>query len=133
MPCFASKDDFPAVYKILWESFDPRADRLFSQSELLEEIEAGNVFVLRKNKEVAAVVTQEIYGKTAILRHIAVNNYLQGHGYGQSILRKYITHSTAMGFRKILLWTNIRNIRAHKLYQLQGFNLDDYMSDVYFI
>ncbi|WP_136637212.1 bifunctional helix-turn-helix transcriptional regulator/GNAT family N-acetyltransferase [Pseudooceanicola onchidii] len=72
---------------------------------------AGAVFVMEKTPEIAQ------------LRLLHVEAHARGLGLGGKLVDQCLTFSTAVGYRRIELWTNDVLTAARKIYQSRGFEL----------
>ncbi|ESR26905.1 bifunctional helix-turn-helix transcriptional regulator/GNAT family N-acetyltransferase [Lutibaculum baratangense] len=91
------------------KAHDPRRERV-----LIGEVDgepAGSVFLVRQDEE------------TAKLRLLFVESWARGTGLGRRLVETVIADARALGYRRIVLWTNDCLTAARSLYERLGFRM----------
>jgi DNA-binding MarR family transcriptional regulator/RimJ/RimL family protein N-acetyltransferase len=91
------------------DNFDPKHERCWIAERHGEIV--GSVFVVRKSPTVAQ------------LRMLYVEPAARGLGIGKRLVREVIAFCRALGYRKIVLWTNNVLTAARHIYEAEGFTL----------
>jgi GNAT superfamily N-acetyltransferase len=77
----------------------------------LDGVRAGAVFLVRKSDEEAQ------------LRLLHVERSARGHGIGTRLVDECVSTARAVGYRKLMLWTNDVLADARRIYERAGFPL----------
>lgn len=89
---------------------DPRRERVYIAE--LDGEPAGSIFLVRGDDE-----------ETAKLRLLFVESWARGAGLGRGLVDTAIAEARALGYRRIVLWTNDILVAARRLYETTGFRL----------
>ena len=82
----------------------------------------GGFFVLRQHGVVAGSVgVERIAADTAELHRLYLDSHLRGQGTGQALVEAALDWCRARAVSHIVLWSDTRFDRAHRLYKRMGF------------
>lgn len=82
----------------------------------------GAFFVVRHGAEVLGSVGVERHGpSSAELHRLYLDAGLRGRGVGQALVEAVLAWCRAEGVRHLVLWSDTRFDRAHRLYERLGF------------
>lgn len=104
-----------------------QADRNDSWGQDLNNIEKiylkGGVFLVGEyqGELVAMGAFKRINEKTAEIKRMRVNPSYQGKGFGQAILTELEERAKKMGYKKMILDTSKKWLKARKLYEKNGY------------
>jgi hypothetical protein len=125
---FAEASDKQAILDLLENSFDHYADQLPTSYEIEAAIGAKQIFAIRCDGEVAAILFFETQGFTSTVRYWVVAERFQSKRLGASLIRHYFaTQSTV---RRFVLWVVATNENAVKKYQHYGYTADGLIDHV---
>jgi len=81
-----------------------------------------HIKVLREDNRVAGFIAyfMENYDEWRLL-FLAVGNDFRRKGYGLQLAKQAVAEMTALGAKKICLWTRLDNTTAQKIYKSMGF------------
>jgi GNAT superfamily N-acetyltransferase len=83
----------------------------------------GGFFVLRRDQVIAGSVGIERLGDgTAELHRLYLDAALRGQGTGQALVEAALRWCRAEGVSHLILWSDTRFDRAHRLYDRMGFH-----------
>ena len=68
--------------------------------------------------------------KKSVIHSIATDNKFRGKGYGRKLLEESIKEMKLNGIYSILLYVNVKNIPAIKLYEKMGFQIIKKTEDI---
>jgi len=112
---FGWNKEFEALVAALFAKFATQHQagaELFWIAEV-DNQRAGCVFVVRSEKDPQA----------AQLRCLLVDPIARGLGIGRRLVEECIAFSKAVGYRRIILWTNDVLVSARRIYEAAGFSL----------
>jgi ribosomal protein S18 acetylase RimI-like enzyme len=111
--------DFEEIQKLLESNFDIYTEFIPSINELKSFSET--TYIIKENNRIAAFAICQTTGNTLELRFLLVLKEHRGSGYG-SLLMKHL--AVDKDINRFLLWVNIENKIAIKLYNKMGFKED---------
>jgi hypothetical protein len=118
----ASSADTAGIARLLLASFDPVADQLPAPYELEAAVRAGQIFVIRKDGEIGALLHFETQGVTSTVRYWAVADACRSAGFGSAVIRHYFCSQTKV--RRFVLWVSADNENALQKYRHYGYAPD---------
>jgi hypothetical protein len=119
---FATIDDIPLIYDILYSNFVPFTDHLPSKEELVEMINNRQIFVNRNDSnEVTGVLGVEY--KTARCYLSLFIDKTESYN-GLFLLFNFFSYMRSLNINRSYIWTNCNNIKTIKLYQFLGYKED---------
>jgi ribosomal protein S18 acetylase RimI-like enzyme len=125
---FADASDRKAILDLLESSFDHCADQLPAPYEIDAAIAARQIFTIKCDDELAAMLFFETQGFTSTIRYWVVARRFQSKRLGASLMRHYLaTHSAV---RRFVLWVVATNENAVKKYQHYGYVADGLIDHV---
>jgi CRISPR/Cas system CMR-associated protein Cmr5 small subunit/GNAT superfamily N-acetyltransferase len=125
---FAAEADGPAILKSIERSFDRFADQLPTSYEIQSAIAARQIFVIRQNGAIAALLFSETQGLTSTIRYWLVAAQFHSRGFGSALIRHYFTTQSAV--RRFILWVTATNENAIQKYQHYGYAPDGLVDHV---
>lgn len=82
----------------------------------------GAFFILRQGDRITGSVGVERLGaESAELHRLYLDRDLRGRGLGQALVREVVAWCRARGISRLILWSDTRFERAHRLYTQMGF------------
>jgi putative acetyltransferase len=82
----------------------------------------GAFFVVRgRGEAVGSVGIERLDGASAELHRLYLDPALWGRGVGRALVEAALAWCRAAGFRRVILWSDTRFDRAHRLYERLGF------------
>ena len=127
-------DDAPAIVSLLYDSFIEYeslytvagfAATVISQSEMIDRMRAGPVFVATMNSKVIGTVAIVLKGDSLYIRGMAVHPTARGQRLGELLLGYVENLANSQGARRLLLSTTPFLERAIRLYESFGFERTD--------
>jgi hypothetical protein len=125
---FADGEDRQAILDLLENSFDHYADQLPTPYEIEAAIEAKQIFAIKCDGELAAMLFFETQGVTSSVRYWVVAERFQSKRLGAVLMRHYFATQTAV--RRFVLWVTGTNENAVKRYQHYGYAADGLIDHV---
>lgn len=125
----------PEVLRIQAESFDSKnQDNLIKYSRKLRKI----FYVIKSQDKIAGYCTYYLkpelsfrgLRKKSVIHSIAIDNKFRGKGCGRKLLEESIKEMKLNGIYSILLYVNVKNTPAIKLYEKMGFQIVKKIEDV---
>jgi hypothetical protein len=139
-PITPSADQFPAVIELAAQSdslqilrsielsFDRFADQLPTPYEIEAAITARQIFIIKQNGEIAALLFFETQGLTSTIRYWLVASQFHSRGFGSALIRHYFITQPAV--RRFMLWVAATNENAIQKYQHYGYAPDSLVDHV---
>jgi GNAT superfamily N-acetyltransferase len=124
----AVQSEAPEVLGLIEASFDRFADQLPTLYEIDAAIAAGQIFVIKQNGTIAALLFFETQGLTSTIRYWLVAAQFHSRGFGSALIRQYF--STQSAVRRFLLWVTATNENAIQKYQHYGYAPDGLVDHV---
>ena len=124
----ATQADATGVLALLDASFDKYADQLPVLYEIEAAVEAGQMFVVRGNGDIAALMHFETQGVTSTVRYWAVAAAHQNRRLGSALMRRYFESQSAV--KRFILWVVAGNRNAVEKYQHYGYAADGLIDHV---
>lgn len=125
---FAEPADQQAILDLLENSFDHYADQLPMPYEIEAAIEAKQIFAIKCDGELAAMLHFETQGFTSTVRYWVVAERFQSKRLGASLIRHYFATQSAV--KRFILWVVATNENAVKKYQHYGYVADGLIDHV---
>ena len=125
---YAEPADCDAIISLLEKSFDRYADQIPFPYEIDAAIQARQIFAIRCDSALAALLFFETQGFTSTVRYWVVANQFQSVGFGSALIRHYFAAQSAV--RRFILWVTVDNENAVKKYRHYGYNPDGLVDNV---
>jgi ribosomal protein S18 acetylase RimI-like enzyme len=118
-------EDLDAATKIDAEAFTPfwRLDRLGLEEAMLATSRSVLLIIRDPDNGVAGFGIVGLGPALAYLQRVAVAPQWQRQGMGRSLVRASARHARSQGARALLLNTQLDNVPAFALYELEGFSV----------
>ncbi len=122
------KTMLPDILRIQAEAFDSKSqENLVKYSEKLRKI----FYVIKDQEEIAGYCIYYLkpelslkgLKKKSVIYSIAIDNKFRGKGYGRKLLEESAKEMKLNGIDSILLYVNVNNTPATKLYEKMGFRM----------
>lgn len=126
----ATKDDVSRIVKLIgdiWAEYDCVLDTEKEEQYLLDpdgyfHARNGEFWVVEQESEIAATVAVMTNDKnTAELKSLYVHKEFRQKGLGEKLTNLAIDFCRGKGAKIIILWSDTRFIKAHRLYERLGF------------
>jgi hypothetical protein len=124
----ADEADKRAILDLLESSFDHYADQLPTPYEIEAAIEGKQIFVIKCDGELAAMLHFETQGFTSTIRYWVAAERFQSKRLGASLIRHYFATQSAV--KRFILWVVAANENAVKKYQHYGYVADGLIDHV---
>jgi len=124
----ASERDASAILGLIEHSFDRFADQLPGLYEIEAAIARRQIFVIKLNGEIAALLFFETQGLTSAIRYWLVAAQFHSRGLGSALMRRYFSSQSAV--RRFILWVTATNDNAIQKYQHYGYQPDGLVDHV---
>jgi len=130
-----TKRDVPQVIKLIsdvWAEYECVLDvereetYLLSPDEYFRAKEGGFWVAENNNKIVATVAVQMLGEKTAELKSLYVHKDFRRAGLGQKLTEFTVLFAGHKGANEMILWSDTRFTKAHRLYERLGFKRVSY-------
>lgn len=132
-----SVDDtmLPEILRIQEEAFDGKNQKnLIRYAKKLRKI----FYVIKSQDRIAGYcayylnpeLSREGLRRKSVIYSIAIDNKFQGKGYGRKLLEESIKEMKLNGIHSILLYVNVENTPAIKLYEKVGFQITTKVEDI---
>jgi GNAT superfamily N-acetyltransferase len=125
---FAAGSDAPAILGLIEHSFDRFADQLPTLYEIEAAIATRQIFVVKQNEGIGALLFFETQGLTSMIRYWLVAEQFQSRGFGSALMRYYFSRQP--GVRRFILWVTATNDNAIQKYQHYGYTPDGLVDHV---
>ncbi|MDI9395812.1 MAG: N-acetyltransferase [Euryarchaeota archaeon] len=125
----------PEILKIQAEAFDGESsENLVKYSRKLSKI----FYVIKSQDKIAGYCAYYLkpelsfrcLKKKSVIYSIATDNKFRGKGYGRKLIEESIKEMKLNGIYSILLYVNVKNIPAIKLYEKMGFQIIKKTEDI---
>lgn len=125
----------PEVLRIQAEVFDNKnQESLIKYSMSLRKI----FYIIKSQDKIAGYCSYYLnpelsfkgLRKKSVIYSIATDNKFQGKGYGKKLLKESIKEMKLNGIYSIMLYVNVTNTSAIKLYEKMGFQITTKIEDV---
>ncbi|WP_410510255.1 N-acetyltransferase [Methanosarcina hadiensis] len=132
---FVDDNILPEILRIQEEAFDGKNQKnLIKYAKKLRKI----FYVIKNQDKIAGYcayylnpeLSFEGLRKKSVIYSIAVDKKFQGKGYGRKLLEESIKEMKLNGIYSILLYVNVENTPAIKLYENMGFQITAKVKDV---
>ncbi len=123
----ADAADLDGVLALLRGAFDPLTGCLPSPGALREDLERGNVLIVRRGGALAGALRFSREARRAEIRHLAVSPEHRGRGIASALTRAFLSRC---GGTTRFVWTGSGNLPALALYKKCGFAPDGWRSAV---
>ena len=130
----ATSEDIPALCELLGELFAQESDFQPDRTKqvaglhlILENPQYGKIFVMRRAGEVVGMVNLLFTlslrhgGRALVLEDMIVRRDCRGQGIATALLSHAIEYARSVHAVQIMLFTDVTNLRAIRLYQKLGF------------
>lgn len=126
----ATRADAPEVVALIGRVYAEYAfiyDPVIEVPDLLAfeahyELPQGAFFVVRRgNRIVGSAGVERVDGQTAELHRLYLDAGLRGRGMGQALVEAVLGWCRAQGIARLVLWSDTRFDRSHRLYARMGF------------
>jgi GNAT superfamily N-acetyltransferase len=126
----ARRDDVPAVIALIGRVFAEYGfvyDPAIEVPDLLDfhahyEPPRGAFYVVRHEADIAGSVgIERVDADTAELHRLYLDTELRGRGLGEMLVNETIAWCRGRGISRLILWSDTRFERAHRLYTRMGF------------
>ncbi|MEG0586014.1 MAG: GNAT family N-acetyltransferase [Christensenellaceae bacterium] len=118
---FAVQNDFDQLKELIYMYFDPRADFIPTDDELVQAIKNNQIIVIRKQSRLAAFFYYEFKGKKMIHRLSAVHEDFRNCHLGQELLQSSIMIGANNAVQTFEGWINSQNKASLAMYQKHSF------------
>jgi GNAT superfamily N-acetyltransferase len=118
----AAEGDTPEILGLIEILFDRFADQLPTLYEIEAAIAARQIFIIRQNGAIAALLFFETQGVTSTIRYWLVASQFHSRGFGSALIRHYFLSQPAV--RRFILWVTATNQNAIQKYQHYGYKPD---------
>jgi N-acetylglutamate synthase-like GNAT family acetyltransferase len=126
----AKQSDAPQIIKLIgevWAEYDCVLDTNVEEQYLLTPAQYfhaynGEFWVVEENDEMIATgALQMNSATTAELKSLYVHRDFRRHGLGQTLTEMAMDLAREKGAREMIMWSDTRFTRAHRLYERLGF------------
>jgi GNAT superfamily N-acetyltransferase len=118
----------PEILRLIEGAFDRFADQLPTLYEIEAAIAARQIFIIKHNGAVAALLFFETQGLTSTIRYWLVAEQYHSRGFGSTLIRHYFTNQPAV--RRFILWVRATNDNAIQKYAHYGYVPDGLVDHV---
>lgn len=124
----ANDEDFEKIKMLLYDNFDILTGCLPTDSELSNDIGAGNYIYAERDGAAAGIIHFEKSKKSSEIRHLAVSQGVRKCGLASRMFEFYISETRTA---KNLVWVGEKNDIAIDFYKYCGYEPDGLTSEVY--
>lgn len=126
----ADRDDVPGVIALIgrvYEEYGFVYDPAIEVPDLLDfaahyEAPRGAFFILRRERRiVGSIGIERVDADTAELHRLYLDLDLRGRGLGRALVVEVVAWCRARAISRLILWSDTRFERAHRLYIQMGF------------
>jgi acyl carrier protein len=119
--------DYNEIKNILETNFNVFSERIPDINEL-KSLE-NSTYLIKRNKQIAALLISEKKGKTEELRYWVVLTEYRSMGYGSDLMKYFLNLNKET--LRFTLWVDIRNIDAIEKYKYFQFKKDKLINKIY--
>jgi N-acetylglutamate synthase-like GNAT family acetyltransferase len=125
-----TKQDVPKIIKLIgdvWAEYDcvfaveREETHLLAPDEYFHAKDGEFWVVVEKNEIVATVAVMMLGEKTGELKSLYVHKDFRRQGLGEKLTTLAVKYAQMKGAKEIILWSDTRFTKAHKLYERLGF------------
>ncbi|KQB44196.1 GCN5-related N-acetyltransferase [Flavobacterium daejeonense] len=120
-------EDLTAIKTFLEDNFDIFAERIPSVEELKSLI--TGIYLIRDNRQIAALLISEKKGVTEELRYWLVKKEFRKKKYGGALMRYFLNKNGDT--KRFVLWVDNTNEEAIDKYKHFGFSNDKIINEIY--
>jgi N-acetylglutamate synthase-like GNAT family acetyltransferase len=130
-----TKQDVPSIIKLIgevWAEYECVLDVGREEKYLLApddyfRAKGGDFWVVVEKNEIVATVAVQLLGvKTAELKSLYVRKDFRRQGLGEDLTTLAVKYAHMKGAKEIILWSDTRFTKAHRLYERLGFKRASY-------
>ncbi len=125
---FIGESDVEAAMHLIETEFDRYADQLPQPYELAAAIAARQVYGVKSNGKLGALLYFETQGVTSVLRYWVVAPQYRDQKFGSALIRHYFADQGAV--RRFILWVTVNNENALEKYRRYGYTPDGLTDEV---
>lgn len=128
---YPSYEDISKIREILLENFDFLSEQIPSCDELSRYIDKKQIYLYKKDSEIAGMIIFELTPMAFYLRYWFTNPKFRNMGIGSVLYKKVMFDSK--NIKRQMLWVVSDNENAIKRYEHYGFKLDSLVDNVMII
>jgi GNAT superfamily N-acetyltransferase len=126
--------DIPALVMLLDQLFAQEADFTPDAQRqerglraIIESPEIGHILLLERDNVIFGMVnllytvSTAVGQRVAMLEDVVVDKAMRGQGFGKGLLTSAVDFARQNGCARVMLMTDHDNLRAHALYEAEGF------------
>jgi GNAT superfamily N-acetyltransferase len=126
--------DIPALVMLLDQLFAQEADFTPDAQRqerglraIIESPEIGHILLLERDNVIFGMVnllytvSTAVGQRVAMLEDVVVDKAMRGQGFGKGLLTSAVDFARQNGCARVMLMTDQDNLRAHALYEAEGF------------
>jgi len=124
----AASGDAPQILGLIERFFDRYADQLPTSYEIEAAVAARQIFIIKQNGAIAALLFFETQGMTSTIRYWLVATHFHSRGFGSALIRHYFYSQSAV--RRFMLWVTAGNENTIQKYRHYGYAPDGLVDHV---
>jgi ribosomal protein S18 acetylase RimI-like enzyme len=117
-----TRKDAVEVLTLLRASFDPFAEQLPTEYEIVAALDSQQILLVRMEDSLAGLLFFETQGFASMLRYWVVAKAFQSRGVGAALMTRYLESQSAA--KRFVLWVMSDNARAIQQYRRFGYQPD---------